>query len=720
MDIANISNLFCHDTTVGEKYGENWDTFPDSEWWRLNKDNPIARRLVEGSVEEAMRKRALFHHQTAQQLKVKARLEENPELLEQALDQYRKAAVAYAEYLQRYPNEPTSYDLTFYMAESLWYAGQYAEAAPVYRKVAEDEHHDTYREAAAWSSIKATEKIVETQAVTGAIAAKAVPGSPWTPPESTDESTDLKRVTPEPLPRVVRDWIDTVDFYVAKDMTRDGSRAPQSLIAYQAAETLYRFNHFPEARDRFTQVISCYASEDVAANAAAMIINSYREENDWANLEKWADIATRLKLGNEEQQAEIRNEIKIFKLGSMFKRAEALYEDGKYLEAAREFERLVTENPDAKFADKAFFNAAEAYKKEKYYDSAATIYERLVTDPRYSESEFIEESLFQLAETNKLFFNFDKAITAFMTLYKRYPDNPNRRYALYQTARLQEAMGEYRQAAKTFEQFADTYQAREESAGAIFRAAELYEKISDSSEELRLLKKFVDRFGQLPGMDVLVIRALSRRADLALARKDKKSAERLYKEILREYVARNIEPGKPGASEAAKARYAQIEAEFVKYMKMRAKTASQKHITGLIDKKTKVRDKLVQDYNGIAEYQSYEWLICSATRVADLYKEFADMIYAFPEPTGLTEDELDEYLVMVEDLGLKFENVAINAYETAVEQSRRLKVTNECAQQALASINKFKPAEYPLFKEEKRQTVFEPTYTIDLSIPEGR
>ena len=42
----------------------------------------------------------------------------------------------------------------------------------------------------------------------------------------------------------------------------------------------------------------------------------------------------------------------------MFKRAEALYKAEKYLEAAREFERLATQNPDQSFADKAFYNAA--------------------------------------------------------------------------------------------------------------------------------------------------------------------------------------------------------------------------------------------------------------------------------------------------------------------------------------------------------------------------
>ena len=39
---------------------------------------------------------------------------------------------------------------------------------------------------------------------------------------------------------------------------------------------------------------------------------------------------------------------------------------------------------------------------------------------------------------------------------------------------------------------------------------------------------------------------------------------------------------------------------------------------------------------------------------------------------------------------------------------------------ALVAINKFKPDDYPLFKEEKFKTVFEPTYTIDTRAPKPR
>ena len=75
---------------------------------------------------------------------------------------------------------------------------------------------------------------------------------------------------------------------------------------------------------------------------------------------------------------------------------------------------------------------------------------------------------------------------------------------------------------------------------------------------------------------------------------------------------------------------------------------------------------------------------------------------------------------MVEDFGLQYENEAIKRYEQAVLNSRRLKVTSDWTTYALQKINKYKPTEYPLFKELKRKTVSAPLYTIDTRVPEGR
>lgn len=694
---------------------------PKSAWWQANQSNPKAQVRVSRAMEDAMRNRALWHHQRAQELKVQAGLESNPALLAESKEQYRKASVAYEEYLAKYPNEPASYELSFFLAETYWYSDQYERAAPIYRKIALDSDNTKYRDAAAISTVKAFERKIADGASAGRIPAKAVPGSRWDPPaESGDAATDYRAAQPELVPDAVRDWIAAVDFYVDQDFKQDGSRRLQAEVSYQAAEILYRFKNYTDARARFAQVISCYPREEVAAYAAANIINSYRDENDWPNLEKWANVADRLNLGNAEQQADIRKEIKVFKLGSLFKRAEALYQAGNFLEAAREFKRLADQNPTAAFADKAYFNAANAFKKERFYDSAAEIFEKLVTDPQYAKSEFAEESLFELGETNKLFFNFDRAINAFLTLYERYPESENRRYSLYQSATLQEQSGDAKRAARAFEKYADLYRDREESAGTLYRAAELWKKVNDEAEEQRVLERFIERHRSTPGLDRLVIESMSRLADMAKAKRKISVATRMWQEILREYLARGQQPGTPAATAAAKAAFELVDQTFEEYRTLKLNTPNQKRAAGIIKRKNDLMAELEREYTKILEYGSLDWTIAVAHRLADIYKEFADTLYGAPEPEGLTEEEYEVYVTQIEDLGLKYENVAIQRYEKAIEQSRRLSVTNEWSRRALEAINKYKPAEYPLFKEEKTQTDFEPLYSLDTRIPEVR
>ena len=693
---------------------------PGTVWWEKNDGDERARARMAKRMEEAMRKRALYHHERAQLLKVQAAQDQDPVLFDRALEQYQKAAVAYNDYLTAYPNEPTTYEMTFFLAEALWYSGSFMQSAPVYEKVARNKDNTTYREQAAWSAIKAYEKGIARLADEGAITANLVPGSDWTPEESEDESTDLRKVTPKPTPEMLRQWVGSVDYFIEQDMRVDGSRVPQATIAYQVADIFYRLDNFDEARRRFRQVISCYPDNDVAANAVANIINMYREENDWGSLEKWADIAQRLELGDEETNNEIRGAIKQFKLGSMFKRAESLYEQKRYLEAAREFERLADGNPDAAFADKAYYNAADAYKREKYYDSAARIFEKLVTDSRYSSSQFAEESLFQLAETNKLFFNFDKATNAYLTLYEKYPNGANRKYALFQSAKLQEAAGNFREAAKTYEKYSDAYSGEKEAAGAVYRAGELYEKLEDTTEQRRIWKRFVAEHESTVGMDVLVVEALSKLADLAATGGDKKSAEKYYKQILREYISRNQQPASAAAGAAAKSEFMMIQPAMDTYKKLRVTTTNQKRATAAIQKKTAQLLDLKNRYTDLAKYKSFDWLVAAVYQIAELYKDFAQTIYDVPEPEGLTEDEYDVYITQIEDLGLKYENVAIEFYEKAVKESRKYKVTSDWADKALEAIHKFKPQEYPLYKPEKRRTEFDPNYTIDTRVPKAR
>lgn len=694
---------------------------PGSEWARENKGHLKQVNDAMVAVESAMRRRALFLHQRAQELKTQAKLEDRPELYAEAADNYTKAARAYEDYLLKYPTEPASYEMRFYLAETLYYSDQFAQAAATYFEVAGDPNQAKFREPAAWSAVKAYERLLKDGVAAGRLPDKADPNSPWSPAagKEGEEGAEIRAVTAEPYPPEVSDWMRSIDFYVLRDIQREGSRKPQVAFAYQAAEMAMRYHDDESARDRFRQVIACFPGDELAADAMANILNIYRDENDLPNLEKWANIADRLALGDPEQTEQIRKKIKVFKLGAQFQRAESLLAAGQQLEAAREFERLADQNPDAKFLDKAYYNAAMAYKEVKYYESASRIFEKLVTDPRFKDSSFYNESLFELAENYKLFFNFEKAVTTYQQYFSRTQGSStaqNRPYALFTMARLQEYSGDLAQAAHTYERYAETFEGRPDSANALFAAAEIYDDLEQRADQRRVLHTFTKKFSGAQGMGTNILEATLKLGDLAMLERKPKDAEGYYQDVLREYEARGFQPGTAAAAAAAEAKFKLVERKFDVYERIKlTEGMSQKRMSAELARKQKLLSELELAYGEVLPYKSLDWNIAAFYRLGDIYRDFAKTLYKAPVPRGLSDDELDVYYTTIEDEGLKYENVAIERFERTVKESGRLKVTNDWARLALEAINQYKPQDYPLFKETKKAPTFEPVYRVDPS-----
>ena len=509
-----------------------------------------------------------------------------------------------------------------------------------------------------------------------------------------------------------------MDSFVENDFRVNGSREIQGNKAYFAAEIYYRAEDFDEARRRFQQILSCYPGDTIAANAVVSIIMSYKREEDWTNLELWADRADRLQLGDPELQAEIRGEIKKFKLTQLLNKADALMKAEKFLQAARDFEKLASQNPDAPWAGEAYFNAAEAYKKEQFYDSAARLFELLVTDSRYNTASFIETSWFEYAETNALFFNFEKAQQAYSTHYERFPESPNRKYVLTRRILMQEASGDIRATAESLEAFADLYP--DDAENAILSAIDFYKRLDDTKQVKRLWTTIVERYEKAEGKDDLVIEALNELWKIATKKKDRRATKSLGERMVKEYVDRKQPPGSIAAIAAAQLAFYEIEPDLKKYMKIRVKGGKIDKQRAAIDEKRTLLVSLKERYESLAEYRSFDWTVAAIFRIGELYKEFAEMIYKLPEPKGLDEELMDAYITQIEDLGLQYENEAFGWFEKAVLEARKAKVDNEWSTQALEAINKLKPAEYPIFKDAKSKVSFDPVFTIDVRTPEGR
>jgi hypothetical protein len=182
---------------------------------------------------------------------------------------------------------------------------------------------------------------------------------------------------------------------------------------------------------------------------------------------------------------------------------------------------------------------------------------------------------------------------------------------------------------------------------------------------------------------------------------------------VREYQARGFQPGTQAAAAAAKARFMLIERQFEEYVKLRLTGTSQRKMGADIARKKKLLDELEVAYGEVLPYKALDWTIAASYRAGDIYRDFADTLYKAPEPQGLSDEELEAYVNIIEDEGLKYENIAIERFERTVNESRRLKVTTEWAEKALEAINKYKPEQYPLFKEAKRAATFTPRFRID-------
>lgn len=699
---------------------------PNSDWRLRNGSNSMAVAKADELVEQMLRQQAQLHHQRAQELRREGRESGDTAVLAKASAEYSKASSAYGVYLDSYPKSRFAPDMRFFRAETLFFSGRFLDAAGEYEVVRDLVGAERYRENAAYSAIKSLESAIAIDVADGKLDVRANPQIPFESPDSGEDAqsgepvAEVRRVQPLELPTAVTRWVNAIDAYVDAGLNRPDGEGVQSKLAYQAAEMFHRYKQYTESRSRFEKIIDRYSAEQLAGFAAANIINSYREENDWDSIERWTKIIDEKQLGAGEDAARLKKELRIFKLGSQFQRAEQLLANKQYLRAAREFERLVDVDQalDVRFADKALYNAALAYEQIRYYDSASRIFERIATEPRFSSSPFVEDAIFRLSENAKRFFNFTKATEGYLALVQKNHRNVQAPYALFEAARILENDRRFDEAAYHYERYGTLYEERADAAGVLMRAARLYEKTNRGKDARRLYGIIIDRFGAIFEVSPIILEATLRLANHARDAGDVRAATALYERVLREYTVRGIRPGTPEAAFAAEARFALIEQKFAEYESLVLR-GTLDAMGRQIKRKEQLLVELEASFLEIFDYKSLEWTFAAFYRVANLYDEFAKTLYDTPVPDTLSEDEQEIYRVELEDIGVRYEDTAVQRYQTAVEKARELKVQNEWTQKALEKLNRYKPAEYPLLKKEKRILPFRSTALLDPSSAPG-
>ncbi len=690
-------------------------------WYQANLQNAGATSRADRLVEAALRQRAKFHHATAQNLKVRSRTENDPALLGQAIAEYEKAATAYRQYLQQYPHRRDANEIRFLLAEALYYSNRHLAAATAYAVVRDLPGKNEYRELAAFSAIKSVERRMELMNKAGKLPGKALAMDAADPPaaKQTDKrGTKITRVKPKKLPKVVLPWIEHSDKYAEMKLVHEDDKDFTTKQAYRIALMYFNYRHYDEARKRFEAIIKAYPLKQEASFSAMNIINSYKDENDWANIEVWTERVAKEGIGRPEDVAALRKQLKAFKLGQQFDRAVALLQEKQYVAAAEEFERIVNGDPKSKVADKALFNAAIAFQNAKHYNSAARVFERVATEPQFKGTPFREQALFYMSENNRRFFSFEKSVHGYLALLKSFPKSKWNWYALDWSAQLEEMQGNFGHAAALYERYSNDFNERDDAPQKLFQAALVYQKMKDPKSQIRILNAFIKRYKDNPLVSAKIVEANLRLAVLSEKEVSWRTAKKYYEKTIEEFEARGLKPQSAAAEFAAQASFTLIDRRFRVYEKMVLK-GSLANQGRTIQAKRKMLGELQTEYESLVPYKAFGWTIAAFHRIGQLYKLFAKMLYDAPDPPGLDDEQMDEYRTMVEDEGLKWENVAIERFEVAVKAARDLKIVNNWSQVALKALNKYKPQEYPLFKSEKRAYETHMRDQIPLTLPEA-
>ncbi len=684
---------------IGERQDMVRQFGPGSAWYEANKARPEVIARVDRQVELALEQAAKFHHKRAQELKAQAAATGDPSFGAASLKEYREAAAAYAEYLRQFPQTKEAYELTYYHADCLYYSFEFEAAVREYEKVRDWPGRTEYLEPAAYAVIDSFEKEAAKRVTEGRMPADEVPGEiQEVREEETREGEGKVAVTPMSVPPLTRDWMAAVDAYLARGLTRPNDPELPARLAYRVANEYYKYLHFDEARKRFLAIIEKYPQDLVASYAAINIINSYRIENDWENIQVWAKKIEELQLGKPEQRAQLQEEVRLFQLGAQFKEAERLFEAGEYVQAAEAFVALVDRDPKNKFADRALQNAAIGYQKARRYDSAARIYERIVSD--YPESQYVEGALLQLAENAKKFYDFDRAVRSYQALRARFPKSQYAAYALLTAGVLLEAEGRLEEATQACEEFAKTYPDDPDAGEALVRAARMYEKLGRPSDVIRLSQWFVGRYGGDPKMSEKVIEALARVADIQHAAGNRREWEKTAAQVIREFEARGLQPDTPVAAYPARLQFLMVEPLFQEYQKILF-TGSLNEQGRKLKRKAALLGQLEEEYSRVLPYKAMEWTSAAFFRMAQIHEIFADALFSAEIPT-MSQEEMDIYQTQIEDAAQGYLDRAQERYIKLIEEARRLKIANEWVHKAREAMNKYRPHEFPLFKEERR------------------
>ena len=693
---------------------------PGSEWYacmeRLGELDAVAQ--AEAVVKENLIETAARYYLQAEQTMTDAYATDDPALLDQAAEEFSFAANIYGDFLESYPDDPLSYEMGMYFAQALLYGRRYREAAGAFGDVRDSLLSEDFRELSASLAVQSYEYALDEEINAFVLEGRAWPAysgpNEWIPPvepedeEVSDEPRELPG--PEEIPELSLEWAAAITTYLEMGLTSEDDPSTRGRYQYQLAKLLYDYQHYSDSRAGFMAVLeACDSDLPETGFAAGFVLNTFTKLNDSTGALAFRDaLPTYQSCIDSETYVALVADMERMNMGIIAASAEALVAEGKYEEAAEEYARLSDEyRENREMAPLGLWNSGLIYEQQlRKYERAMAQFEALIRE--FPESEYVDDAHVRIAINAKRFFDFDRAIEEFLILDELGFSDPELvEHPILDAALLMESMGRKADAAEAFLEFAREFPNDGRAASAMFSAATLYDDLDDHRTMRRVFEEFRANYGNsastdLINIDVAVIDSFYRSAIANEEEGDTREANRDYNALLEEYAIRLPGPGVQNVLAhfaAAKVMFERATESFEEWdsIEMGEEVDEQREA---IEERMAGIEPVVLEFRGISDYNSAEWTTCAYYMEGRVFQAMADLLYDLPIPDfGDNWEAEDEFVLMVEDFASQYEDQAVAAWEVAYPLMTQLGVTNQCTIDMTAQLNRYRGADYPVFRE---------------------
>ncbi len=432
----------------------------------------------------------------------------------------------------------------------------------------------------------------------------------------------------------------------------DDKRAAQVLT--KAAQDMFALKKFNQAAVAARQILELSHDAKPAARRTAwkIIARAEFEKGDYARAEVAYKVALSLTGVDDASRTALRDGL----AAAVYKQGEYLKSKGNLQAAIAQFARVEQVSPDSAVIQSAEFDIAASLMEAKNWLGAITKFTVFRDQhPEHPLTARVSENLIKAYLKNKQPL---KAAAELESLAANKTDPEIKRDALWQAAELYEKSGSQQQVIATFKRFVGMFpQPMEQATEARNKLAAIYGKSGQASERRYWLKEIIRRDKNAGSASTPRTRYLAATAALELA-------------------------------EPALHSFQQV--KLVRPLKQNLKRKKKK-MKEAVDAFT-----VAADY-GIAEVstESVYWL-------GEIYNEFGRDLMTSERPPGLSQEELEQYDILLEEQAYPFEEKSITIHESNVSRTSE-GTFDKWVKKSFAKLRKLSPIRYS--KSEKSEAI---------------